>query len=79
MRVNDPGLCATCVHAQVVRGARSVFWMCGLAATDPRFARYPRLPVLHCDGYAQRQEDDAAPDDDEPGATTPTDPAAPPP
>ena len=29
----------------------SVFSLCGLAATDPRFARYPRLPVHECAGY----------------------------
>jgi hypothetical protein len=24
---------------------------CGLADTDPRFPRYPPLPVRNCDGY----------------------------
>jgi len=50
----DPtvGLCATCAHARRVTSARrSVFWLCGRAAADPRFARYPRLPVLRCPGY----------------------------
>jgi hypothetical protein len=48
----DPGLCGTCVHASVVvssRGAR--FYFCRLSRTDPRFARYPRLPVVACPGY----------------------------
>ena len=45
------GLCATCRHARRVPTPRSVFWMCGLAATDARFERYPRLPVLACPGY----------------------------
>lgn len=45
------GLCATCIHARQVRGARTVFWRCALADTDARFARYPRLPVLQCSGY----------------------------
>jgi hypothetical protein len=61
----DPGLCATCVHAALVRGARSLFWMCELSRTDPSFDRYPRLPVLRCRGYR--------------GATEPAGPAAPPP
>jgi hypothetical protein len=26
-----------------------------LSATDPRFSKYPRLPVLHCDGYERRE------------------------
>ncbi len=29
----------------------STFWLCGLAAVDSRFARYPPLPVLHCSGF----------------------------
>jgi len=47
------GLCASCVNARVVRTPRSVFWRCALSETDPRFAKYPRLPVLACDGYAR--------------------------
>lgn len=45
------GLCAGCRHARVVETPRSRFWRCGRAASDPRFARYPRLPVLECEGY----------------------------
>jgi hypothetical protein len=48
----DPGLCGHCVHA-IIRPTRrgTVYLRCGLAATDSRFAKYPRLPVLQCDGY----------------------------
>jgi hypothetical protein len=45
------GLCAGCRHARVIETARSRFWLCGRSATDSRFARYPRLPVLECPGY----------------------------
>jgi hypothetical protein len=45
------GLCATCRHARPVDTPRSHFWLCALSATDPSFARYPRLPVLECPGY----------------------------
>ena len=46
------GLCATCEHKRRVESDRgSVFFRCALADTDPRFAKYPRLPVLQCDGY----------------------------
>jgi len=46
------GLCASCRHARPVTSARgSTFWQCGRAATDRRFARYPRLPVTRCDGF----------------------------
>ena len=46
------GLCARCVHARVVTsGKGSTFLLCGKSATDPRFAKYPRLPVLRCAGF----------------------------
>jgi hypothetical protein len=45
------GLCAHCAHASRVPTPRSVFWLCRLAGRDPRFERYPRLPVLACPGY----------------------------
>jgi hypothetical protein len=46
-----PGLCATCEHLRLLASRRSVFVRCGLAATDPRFPRYPGLPVVACGGY----------------------------
>jgi len=46
------GLCADCVHARRVESDRgSVFIFCELSRSDPRFAKYPRLPVLSCSGY----------------------------
>jgi hypothetical protein len=50
--MTDAGLCPGCTHVRVIenrRGAR--FLMCGLQRTDPRFPKYPRLPVLHCSGF----------------------------
>lgn len=29
----------------------SKFYMCQLSATDSRFPKYPRLPVLQCSGH----------------------------
>ena len=51
--LRDPiGLCAACRHARIVQSARgSTFYLCRLAESDPRFSRYPRLPVLRCAGY----------------------------
>ena len=47
-----PGLCGGCVHARIVETAReSRFVLCELSRTDPRFPRYPNLPVLACDGF----------------------------
>lgn len=46
------GLCAGCRHARIQESARgSRFWRCLRAQEDPRFARYPRLPVLACPGF----------------------------
>lgn len=46
------GLCAACRHAHYVENDRgSTFLRCELSLTDPRFPKYPRLPVLACDGY----------------------------
>jgi hypothetical protein len=48
----EAGLCANCAHAKTVVSDRgSVFLRCLLAETDPRFAKYPRLPVLECAGF----------------------------
>lgn len=50
------GLCADCVHARRIESARgSVFFLCELSLTDPHFAKYPRLPVISCSGYARER------------------------
>jgi hypothetical protein len=46
------GLCADCIHAQKIRNDRgSQFILCRLSASDPKFAKYPPLPVIECEGY----------------------------
>jgi hypothetical protein len=46
------GLCGSCGHAQDVPTAKgAVFVLCRLSASDPRFPKYPRLPVIACAGY----------------------------
>jgi hypothetical protein len=46
------GLCADCAHARGIESPRgSSFILCQLSFTDPLFTKYPRLPVLVCDGY----------------------------
>lgn len=52
---SDPrlGLCAHCAHARRLphpRGGMD-YLRCKLAAHDPRFPRYPALPVRACTGY----------------------------
>lgn len=52
--MTPPGLCATCRHHErVPSGKGSVFHRCRLSDTDDRFPRYPRLPVLACDGHTR--------------------------
>ncbi len=49
------GLCADCVHARRLESARgSVFILCKLSHTDPRFPKYPGLPVLSCEGFEKK-------------------------
>jgi hypothetical protein len=46
------GLCRSCRHADVITSSKgSTFYLCTLSATDPRFRRYPVLPVISCIGY----------------------------
>lgn len=52
-RTVPAGLCVTCAHLRVLASPRSVFVRCGLAGKDPRFPRYPALPVTACAGYQE--------------------------
>jgi hypothetical protein len=46
------GLCARCQHARRIVSAKgSVFWLCRLSETSPRFRKYPPLPVVACEGH----------------------------
>ena len=51
------GLCDRCRHQRLIRNTRgSEFSLCELSKTDPDFPRYPRLPVLECNGFRERQD-----------------------
>ncbi|OLB33365.1 MAG: hypothetical protein AUH13_01185 [Acidobacteria bacterium 13_2_20CM_58_27] len=55
-RVANAGLCADCIHARSVQSDRgSTFLFCELSARDPKFPKYPRLPVLSCEGYRKKE------------------------
>jgi len=56
-----PGLCATCRWRQDVAGARSSFVLCRRGLDDPRFPKYPPLPVRHCAGFESTAPGDAPP------------------
>ena len=46
------GLCTSCRHAKSLRTkGGTVIYLCGLSLSDPRFPRYPQLPVKTCPGY----------------------------
>jgi hypothetical protein len=47
------GLCESCANVKVIETRKgSRFYLCQLSEVDPRFPKYPRLPVLQCIGYA---------------------------
>lgn len=55
------GLCAACRHARVTGNTRgSRFYLCQLAETDPRFPKYPHLPVHQCSGFELKPPDEDA-------------------
>jgi len=48
------GLCDRCTHAERIQSDRgTVYIRCALARVNPAFAKYPRLPVLQCEGYEE--------------------------
>jgi uncharacterized protein len=52
----DPvGLCRDCRHARQVPAPKATYWLCGLAADDLAFPKYPRLPIRTCRGFAWKE------------------------
>ena len=50
----EVGLCSTCTSARRVENRRgSVFYRCARSAEDPRYPKYPPLPVLTCPGFVE--------------------------
>ncbi len=58
--VAHAGQCSTCKYLRVLRSRRSTFVHCGRAAEDPRFPRYPPLPVQVCPGYTDSSGTDSS-------------------
>lgn len=51
------GLCGDCRWARLVVNRRgSEFLLCGRQRIDPRFRKYPPLPVLSCAGFERREK-----------------------
>ncbi|MBY0508477.1 MAG: hypothetical protein K2X03_31490 [Bryobacteraceae bacterium] len=48
------GLCETCQWVRLIRSDRgSEFLLCRYASEDPRYPKYPRLPVLVCAAFRE--------------------------
>jgi hypothetical protein len=46
------GLCPVCANVSVITSSKgSRFYLCRLSAIDPRFPKYPPIPVLSCTGF----------------------------
>jgi predicted CoA-binding protein len=45
------GLCRDCRHARQVPTSGAHYWLCRRSASDPSFAKYPRLPMRACRGF----------------------------
>ena len=46
------GLCERCANVKIVETRKgSRFYLCTLSELDPRFPKYPGIPVLRCAGY----------------------------
>lgn len=46
------GLCESCANVKIVETRKgSRFYLCMLSEVDPRFPKYPGIPVLRCIGY----------------------------
>jgi hypothetical protein len=51
-RAAQGGLCGACKYAKLIRSARgSVFVRC----TRSGLPKYPRVPVVHCQGFVERE------------------------
>ena len=51
-----PSLCQTCLNKRDVRTATSRFILCELSFANHDYPKYPRQPVVQCEGYRPRGE-----------------------
>jgi hypothetical protein len=52
------GLCAGCLRCRLVKTDRSTFYLCERSFTDPRYRKYPPLPMRACPGFEPRAMED---------------------
>ena len=49
-------LCKTCAWMrEIVTPKSSRFLLCQLSQMDPAYPKYPRHPVVRCDGYREQE------------------------
>ncbi len=61
MRPRDPslGLCGSCRYRRGVIGRRgATYVLCRRAESDSNYPKYPRLPMLRCAGYEEREREE---------------------
>lgn len=52
------GLCGTCLFCRKVGNrSGSIFLLCERSREEPRYPRYPALPVFRCEGYERGPDD----------------------
>jgi hypothetical protein len=52
------GLCGRCTHALIRPTNKGTTYLrCDRAGSDPRFPRYPRLPMISCPGFIATRPD----------------------
>ena len=53
------GLCSSCAHQKLISNTRgSTFSLCLRSKTDPRYPKYPPIPVLRCPGHEPARRPD---------------------
>lgn len=50
-------LCESCCWVREVTTARSRFLLCELSKTDAAYPKYPRQPVVRCQGHQRQLEE----------------------
>jgi hypothetical protein len=50
------GLCDRCAYQQLVETSRSTFSLCRRSRDDPRYPKYPPIPIVRCAGYEHRAD-----------------------
>jgi len=55
-------LCEACGRVrEVITPKGSRFLLCQLFDSDPAYPKYPRQPVVHCDGYRPKETNEQDP------------------